>query len=583
MLMEKNINQTNLSVIALLTTILLLAQFASNQLFDPSYFSYTSVFLIGILASVYLVIQSIYASRILSFNVIDLSFVTLIFLLQARWIGTDTSWMYSKAAIGFALISIYFFVKYNKSICLIQWAIVLTGAAQIVVAILQMSGFLLNTNTYFVVGGTVGNPNVLAMLLLLTIISAFYLLRRTHTQHLKNFLITYALIAFLLIVFTKCRTALLGSIFIGIFLFFKYNRISVNRTTRLLWVSALGVISLGFIYLIIEKSDSMIGRLLIWQSCFVKIAEKPLWGFGNSSFHEVYPEAQRLFFEGNSNSTYLRVADAPQWAYNDFVELWIEGGLFSVLAFGMILFSLIYCWKTQKHCNINRNNIAFLSAIIFFILAAVNFAFTAWPILIIFIINLAWSSRMCLNTIRIKFDRKYWVALVLALFLFSYTLILGFKAGKNLLFQYQFKQINTTSSANKYRFYSRLKEDYSLYAPFTYGYASLLNSENNQQEALQLLQLLNSHAPSFQTSFQMAETCLELNDLKNAKLWYNKSIQFLPNRIIPYSQLFMIEVAEKNFKKADTIKSQILNNDFKGDTSFINHVKESLRKYNIHD
>jgi len=575
--------KTNVSVIVLFTVILFLVQFTSAQLFDPSYFSYTSIFLIGIIASIFLVVHSIYPGRSLSLNVIDLSFVTFVFLLQSRWIGTDGSWMYSKAAIGFALIPIYFFVKYYKSIYLIQWAIVLSGIAQIVVAILQMSGLILNTNTYFRVGGTLGNPNVLAMLLLLTIPSAFYLLRRTKSPGLKYFLVTYALMAFLLIGFTKCRTALLGSIFIGIFFLLNNNRISINRITRLIWGSALGVTCAGFIYLVIEKSDSMVGRLLIWQSCFVKIVEKPFWGFGNSSFHEVYPDAQRLFLDGNSTATYLKVADSPQWAYNDFIELWVEGGLITTIGFGMILISLLYYWKTQKHYNITRNNIAFLSAIIFFILAAVNFAYTAWPILLIFIINLAWSSRMCMINTQIKLNHKYRLGLFLALLILSGNLFLGIKTGKNLLFQYHLRQINASSSSDKHQFYSRLKEDYSLYAPFTYSYASLLNSENNQYEALELLHRLNSHDRSFQSSFQLAETYLELSDLKSATHYYEESMKFLPNRIQPYFQLFMIELSEKNFKKAESIKTQILNSDYKGDKSFIKQMKESLLKYEIHE
>jgi O-antigen ligase len=575
--------KTNVFVIALFTVILLLVQCTSIQFSDPSYFSYASIFFVGILASVFLVIQSLHAAKALPLNIIDLAFGTFIFLLLARWIGTDNTGIYSKAAIGFALIPIYIFVKIYKSIYHIQWAIVFTGIVQIITAILQKSGFLSNTNTYFVMGGTVGNPNVLAMLLLLTIASAFFLIHRVHSPFLKNVLVAYALMAFLVIVFTKCRTALLGSIFFGIFLFFKSNWKSVSQTTKLVGANVLGVTCAGFVYLIIEKSGSMIGRFLIWQSCFAKIIEKPFWGFGDSSFHQVYPEAQRLFLEGNSNATYLKVADSPQWAYNDFIELWLEGGLITTIAFGMILISLLYCWKTQKHYNINRNNIAFLTAIIFFILAAVNFAFTAWPVLIIFIISLAWSSRMCRDNIQIKFGRKYKPRLILALILLSGNLFLGAKAGTDLLFQYRFKKLNALPGAEKYEFYSRSKEDYSLYAPFTYSYASFLSSENGQQEALGLLHRLDKECRSFQTSYQLAEAYLQLNDLKNAKLYYKESLKFIPNRILPNFQLFMIELTRKNFAKADSIRTLILYTEFKGDTVFINHLKETLSRYKINE
>jgi len=568
-------------MVILFFILLLLTQFASSQLFEPGYSSYAAMFIIGTLASLTLIIKAFRMHEIVALNAIDLSFVAFSLLLFLRWVGSDNSWIYSKAAITVALIPIYFFVKQFKSTYLIHLAIISTGIIQIVVSILQKTGYLLNTNASFEVGGTFGNPNILAMVLLLSIPSAFYFLYRPHSVLSKNLIICYALMALLVIVFTKCRTALLGSIFAGIFTFFRGNNLTINRLTRLLVVSIFVIILGGFVFLIFEKSESLFGRILIWQSCFEKIIEKPLWGFGISSFHEIYPEAQRLFLEINSNTTYLKLADSPQWAYNDFVELFLEAGIFTAMAFSGILISILYCWKTQKLFNFNRNNIAFLTVTIFFIMSTVNFAYTAWPVLLIFIINLAWSSRMCSNIIKFNAGQKFRFGLVLALIFLSGNIILGMEAGKNLQFQYELKKIGTCTLARQHEFYLNTKEKYRYYAPYIYGYTSLLRGENNQQKAIEILLQLKNQTPSFNTSYQLAETFLELYDLNKAKFYYQEASEFLPNRIMPHFQLFMIERTEKNFKKADSIKTWILCNEFKGDAKIISQIKETLIKYKL--
>ncbi|MDP3431574.1 MAG: O-antigen ligase family protein, partial [Bacteroidota bacterium] len=352
-------------LVILLSILLLLTQFASDRLFEPGYSSYAAIFVSGTLASAVLVIKAFRVNEPIYLNAIDLSFVFFTLLLFMRWIGSDNSWIYSKAAIAVVLIPIYFFIKNFKSIYLIQWALIFTGTIQIIVSILQKLGYTQNTNSYFEVGGTVGNPNVLAILLLFTILSAIYLLYQTRATLTRYLLLTYILLALSIIVFTRCRTAILGMVAVGIFFLIKNNWVPIHRTVRLVVFGVLGLTFSGFLLLIIEKSESLTGRLLIWQASFVKINGKPLWGYGISSFHQVYPDAQRIFLENNLNSNYSYVADTPKWAYNDFIELWLEGGLFTALAFLMILISVLYCWKLQKHFNFNGDNIAFLAATIF--------------------------------------------------------------------------------------------------------------------------------------------------------------------------------------------------------------------------
>ncbi|MDP2887581.1 MAG: O-antigen ligase family protein [Bacteroidota bacterium] len=578
---EYNLKFQKFTKVILFVILLLLTQLASNQLFEAGYFSYTAIFIIGTLASVILIIKSIRGDGKICFNAIDLSFIAFTLLLFMRWIGTENSWIYSKAAIAVNLIPIYFFIKSFKSIYLIQWALIFTGVFQIVVSFLQKLSYIQNTNSYFEVGGTVGNPNVLAMLLLFTILSAIYLLYQTRATLTRNLLLTYILLALSIIVFTRCRTAILGIVAVGIFFLTKNNWTPIHRTVRLVLIGVLGLTFSGFLLLIIEKSESLTGRLLIWQASFVKIIGKPLWGYGISSFHQVYPDAQRIFLENNLNSNYSYVADTPKWAYNDFIELWLEGGLFTALAFLMILISVLYCWKLQKHFNFNGDNIAFLAATIFFVLSISNFAFTAWPVLLVFVINLAWCSQLCPNNIQIRIVPKLGFALSLALL--TGSIVVGTATYKNVLFQYKFNKVGGLPLIEQREFYSNSAKRYQNYTPFAFNHAAFLCSENRTQEALSALHHIYNREPSYQTTYQLAETYRKMNDYKNAEIYYEESLKFLSYRILPRYHLFMIELLNKNYVKADSIRKQALYLNYKGDTILINQIKTSLCKYKINE
>ena len=557
-------------------SLLLLVQITSNYLFEPGYSGYAAIFFIGILASVILLVKTIRHENTFRFSVIDLSLIVFVLLLCIRWTGSDNTWIYSKAAIAVTVVPTYFFIKQFKAIDLIQWDILFTGVVQVVVSFLQLSGLLQNTHGLFKMGGTVGNPNILAMLLLFTILSAIYLLHQTQSVLTRNFLLTYILLALLTILLTQCRTALIGSIVVGAFFLFRSKWISSHRTVKLVLIGILVITLSVFLILMFEKSASITGRLLIWQSCFVKIIEKPIWGYGVSSFHLVYPEAQRCFLEEFPNEAYMQVAGDPNRAFNDFIELWLEGGILTAMSFLLVLISVVYCWKARKHANTNGNAIAFLSATIFFILSIFNFAFTSWPVLLIFVINLAWASQICGNQIQVKFKRRIAVWAIVATLLFV-NIAVGLDTSQNLLFLYRFKKAVALPFAGQERFYNETDTKYLDYAPYTIRYAAFLIREGKSGEATGLLKKLNDKAPSYSTNFQLAEACRETGDFAQAKHFYYQALKYIPIRILPFYKLYTIAIAERNYESADLIREKILRTDFKGDPELLRYMKESVK------
>ena len=564
--------------------LLTLTQITSKHIFEAGYISYAAIFVVGILASAALFVQLIRVNTTIHYNLIDLSFFAFVFLLLLRWLLSDNTWIYSKAAATICIVPIYIFVKQYKPILNFQWALIFTGVLQIIVSVLQKLGCLQNNNNSFEVGETVGNPNMLATLLLFTLISAIYLLSKININRVRNFLWFYMAIALLVIVLSKCRTAFLGSMIIGIFMLLQSNKnLLQNKIVKRGLIALLALISLRFIVLIFEKSGSITGRILIWQVSFAKIAESPFWGQGISSFYRIYPEAQCIFLENNSDPAYLQVADTPKWVYNDFIELWLEGGLFLTLSFLSILGTVLYCWKSQKRFIGSSNYIAFLSVIIFFAFSAFNFALTAWPVLLIFVINLAWSSSICPVSANSGIKSNPFSNITISLALLIICIYLGKGVFQNLSLQYQFNQIESMDENQQREFFDNHISLYQHYAPFVFKYTTFLNSENKTNEAIAILRTIDDTQPSYQSVLLLAENYQRANDLENAKINYEKAIKFLPNRILPRYHLFMNYLLMNNYSKADSVKKEALHLNYKGDTLFINQIKESLCKYNFNE
>lgn len=80
-------------------------------------------------------------------------------------------------------------------------------------------------------------------------------------------------------------------------------------------------------------------RIMLWKSTWQMILEHPFLGNGLGSFRMVYP----LYRDPNESAT------AGGWAHNDYLQLWQEGGLFTlafVLAFVMMF--LIEGWRAFR-------------------------------------------------------------------------------------------------------------------------------------------------------------------------------------------------------------------------------------------
>lgn len=117
------------------------------------------------------------------------------------------------------------------------------------------------------------------------------------------------------------------------------------------------------------KKDSADGRMLMWKISAQTISRHPITGSGNGRFGGCYGEAQAAYFaQGNGSEQEKRVAGAPEYGFNEYLQITIEYGLTGLLIFCGLLLSAL-------HRAIKSGNIGMAGSLT----ALLVFAFFSYP------------------------------------------------------------------------------------------------------------------------------------------------------------------------------------------------------------
>lgn len=88
------------------------------------------------------------------------------------------------------------------------------------------------------------------------------------------------------------------------------------------------------------KKESADGRLFIWKITYSIVKEHSLFGIAIGNFPGFYGEAQEEYFrEGKGNEYEKMLAGAPDTAYNEYLQIWVETGIFGLMLYLGLLFS----------------------------------------------------------------------------------------------------------------------------------------------------------------------------------------------------------------------------------------------------
>jgi len=203
---------------------------------------------------------------------------------------------------------------------------------------------------------------------------------------------------FAVISISQSRAGLLSIIFVMISFIarglLKQNYLKKVFNFYLTIVAAISVI-VFFVYLILLKTDSISGRLIIWKITLSNLKDYILTGVGFGDFPVSYQAWQQSYVSANKldlQSAYL--IDLPNNVFNEPLQILVEAGLIGFTCFLYLIYSVYACKVGAKSGFTQALKATLGSALVF---SLFSYPFHSLPVLALVIISLAALSNLSPN------------------------------------------------------------------------------------------------------------------------------------------------------------------------------------------
>jgi len=205
-------------------------------------------------------------------------------------------------------------------------------------------------------------------------------------------------LALFLIAVSFSRSAWMG-LFCGIalplILFYGKTAETYNKVKMLL----VFVIGSALFYWVLygAKIDSSNGRILIWKVSSTMAKEHWATGAGTGKFPHLYLHYQKKFFDERSTGVeqYKNLAGDVRFAFNDFLQMFVEGGILSAVLFaGVVLCAVLFLvLRISKQRNVQGNETLLLlsGGMISSLIVVLAAGLTAYPLQVLPISLLFWA------------------------------------------------------------------------------------------------------------------------------------------------------------------------------------------------
>lgn len=162
------------------------------------------------------------------------------------------------------------------------------------------------------------------------------------------------------------------------------NKMIIYSGITLIIIAILG----SGIYLL--KKDSADGRMLMWKISALAMKEKPLLGVGPDYFAGAYGKAQAAYFEsGQRSSQEQLVAGAPEYSFNEYLQIGVEYGVVGLIIFTGIMASALY---NAAHSKAKSSNAVIGSLVALLIFALFSYPFQIMSLCMVAIVLLAMAG-----------------------------------------------------------------------------------------------------------------------------------------------------------------------------------------------
>jgi len=511
-----------------------------------------------------------------------LLFVSLIlrFFFQGNLYGTSTFYMLLAYWLLF-FIWIIWFNQGKSRIKVIAGIVVLTVAIEIVWGFGQLFGLIENTNEHFRMGGSFGNPGTYAGYLSVVsplILSLLLTYRRNRKAENLCYLLAGCLIFIVyLLVVSQSRGAWIAG-FLGCLFVVNCHYALMEKLKNGLHTTARKIVAIVCVLLVActtgymlyqYKSDSAFGRLLVWKVTSQKSLS--IFGDGIGSFEANYGKWQSAYFaSGKGTEAERYVADYVTCAYNEFLEMSIEQGIFVLVIFlSLLFFAFRQKNKTKSSLFIGAKS----SLVAITVLMLVSHPMKIPAVYLYFIFCLAvvlYGNGKCTP---LKWGK--WTIPVLGLLialaggyhLYGYSLL---KKGQKQVFTGQLDK-----GIENYRKAEPILKNNGI---FHFYYGSALTTKQEYEAAVRELELSVDKTSNPNGFIMLGNNYKELGQLEKTKENYLVAINMIPSKLYPKYLLVKVLIENQEIEEAEKWAKEILATKEKTPTTAAKEIKQEMEK-----
>lgn len=328
------------------------------------------------------------------------------------------------------------------------------------------------------------------------------------------------------------------------------------------------------------KSDSSLGRILIYKLSLQIFSEHYIDGVGIGNFAHVYGKYQRDYFaNGKYTIKELLLADNTKNAFNDYLQFIIETGIPGIVTL-ILVFTFLYALieKALKESKSNPFLLLFTIVQLISVLVASMFTHVLEKPLFQCIVL---CGILILGYYSIILSEKKLVSATCVLLIGS----LFFIHYKNQLVNYQsYKVLKKAKELAGAGYITEAVTLYKNLAPtmtddifFLHDYAHLLAITGDYSQAIRQYKIILRKDNSNLAFLNLADCYYRNGSFNKAEMAYRNAINMVPNRFVPRYSLFNYYMETKQLQKARHVGISILTLPVKVPSNEISLIKKSVR------
>jgi O-antigen polymerase len=405
---------------------------------------------------------------------------------------------------------------------------------------------------------------------------------------------TFFFLAIGLIACLTERTVIVSCVLVIIvFLFYKSNHIipylqawfSRNKLSGFIVLFTILFFSYTmFVFLLGYRPLSFLGRVFIWGISLNAIRDNPIVGYGFDSFQAVHNKYQLIYFSKNLdiNSYQFLVGDNIAFAFNEFIQFYIELGITGLLLFVLFVIAIIRIGMKSLKSAADQEKKSLLMVLLGFssilICSLFSYPLQRLPVMINFFLFASILSSYEKKGIVINL-RKVWILPVTVLFVFI-IYITGDRAFAYHDWKTGYDSIRKGDTGDGLAIYKKNYNSLKYNKYFLYNYGMALAQNFELERSIEILKQAKEKIFDADIFIQLGIIHEKLMDFNQAEFCYTQAIYLKPHLFEPRYKLFKM-YAENINKKDDAIRiaRDIANMPVKVQSGLILQIKSEIKNY----